>query len=59
MATDWTEALAERLLLDRHALHAAKLSIPSKGGGLEWNSPLAADLQRFLDEGIATDGPSH
>ena len=59
MATDWTEALAERLLLDRHALHAAKLAIPWKGEKLEWNSPLATDLQRFLDEGIASDGRSH
>jgi 23S rRNA pseudouridine1911/1915/1917 synthase len=59
MATDWTETLAKRLLLDRHALHAAKLSIPWKGEILEWSSPLAADLQRFLDEGIATDGPNH
>ncbi len=59
MATDWTEELEERLLLDRHALHAAKLAIPWNGRGLEWSSPLARDLQRFLDEGIASDCPSH
>lgn len=58
MATDWTEALARRLLLNRHALHAARLSIPWKGRNLEWNSPLATDLQRFLDEGIAINAPS-
>ncbi len=58
MATDWTESLAERLMIDRHALHAAELAIPWKGGRLKWSSPLAADLQRFLDEGIASDGTS-
>lgn len=58
MATDWTEELAERLLLERHALHAAKLAIPWEGGKLEWNSPLATDLQRFLDGGIASHDSS-
>lgn len=54
VGTGWTAALAERLLLDRHALHATRLSIPWKMGGCQWDSPLALDLQRFLDEGIAT-----
>ena len=54
METGWTDSLAERLLLDRHALHAAKLAIPWSGVGLEWNSCLASDLQRFLDAGIAS-----
>ena len=58
METDWTTALAERLHLDRHALHAAKLAIPWRGEKLEWNSPLADDLQGFFDEGIARDGGS-
>ena len=53
IATGWTEGLAERLLLDRHALHAARLSIPWGGGELTWHSPLARDLQAFLDGGIA------
>lgn len=50
METDWTEELAARLLLDRHALHAARLAIPWRGERLLWEAPLAGDLQRFLDE---------
>lgn len=52
--TGWTAALAERLLLDRHALHATRLAIPWHMEERQWDSPLAADLQCFLDEGIAT-----
>lgn len=55
--TGWTESLGARLLLDRHALHAARLSIPWKMGGREWSSQLSPDLQCFLDAGIATGPP--
>jgi len=54
IATGWSKDLAERLLLDRHALHAAVLSIPWAVGELTWHSPLARDLQTFLDGGIAS-----
>jgi len=45
--TGWTDDLARRLLLDRHALHAHRLAFRD----LEWRSPLAADLAAFLDGG--------
>ncbi len=47
IAHGWTEELAGRLLLDRHALHAHRLS----RGELEWSSPLAADLEAFFRSG--------
>jgi 23S rRNA pseudouridine1911/1915/1917 synthase len=43
--TGWTPELATRLLLPRHALHSAVLRLPDSG--LEWKSPLAADLREW------------
>jgi len=43
--TGWTPALAERLLLEHHALHAATLRLPARG--LSWEAPLPADLAEF------------
>ncbi len=47
----------ERLLLPRHALHAAALEFPhpSTGAALELRSPLPADLSAFID-GAALPG---
>ena len=42
--TGWTRELERQLLLPRHALHSAKLTID---GEMEWESPLPADLARF------------
>jgi 23S rRNA pseudouridine1911/1915/1917 synthase len=42
--TGWTRELERQLLLPRHALHSAKLTIDGKA---EWESPLPADLARF------------
>jgi len=42
--TGWTRELERRLLLPRHALHSAKLTID---GEMEWESALPADLARF------------
>jgi 23S rRNA pseudouridine1911/1915/1917 synthase len=41
----WTESLAQRLILPRHALHAAALRIAALG--LTWESPLPQDLEEF------------
>lgn len=41
--TGWTDELAEQLLLPRHALHSARLTIDELG----WHSPLPADLQAW------------
>jgi 23S rRNA pseudouridine1911/1915/1917 synthase len=46
--TGWTEDLARRLLLDRHALHAHRLEVD----GQNWMSPLPQDLAQFLADGI-------
>jgi 23S rRNA pseudouridine1911/1915/1917 synthase len=47
--TGWTTELEERLLLPRHALHSAKLSIE---GEHEWNSSLPVDLAEFCSGGL-------
>lgn len=44
--TGWTEALAQRLILPRHALHATGLSIRNRG--LDWQTSLPMDLKCFL-----------
>jgi 23S rRNA pseudouridine1911/1915/1917 synthase len=43
--TGWTKELEQRLLLPRHALHSAKLTIPGEN---EWSSELPADLAAFV-----------
>ena len=45
--TGWTDALAAKLLLPRHALHSTHLSV---GGRHSWESPLPVDLQSWLSE---------
>ena len=47
--TGWTPALADRLLLPRHALHSAGLALDWNGSMLEWRSGLPADLAAFLN----------
>ncbi len=42
--TGWTENLAQRLLLPRHALHASALTIEGMG---RWESPLPAPLRTW------------
>jgi 23S rRNA pseudouridine1911/1915/1917 synthase len=46
--TGWTPALAEALLLRRHALHSAVLEVPDDG--LRWEASLAPDMQAFLED---------
>lgn len=48
MKTGWTEDLQRRLLLPRHALHAAVLALPWQGRRFEWQAPLPDDLADFL-----------
>lgn len=47
MADGWTPALAERLWLPRHALHAAMLAVPWDGIRREWRADLPPDLVDF------------
>jgi len=51
----WTDDLARRLLLPRHALHAARLSFahPATGHELRLEDPLPPDLQAFWDRSSA------
>src|SRR5436190_997627 len=43
--TGWTDELARRLLLERHALHAARLRIDTRR---DWSSSLPEDLCGWL-----------
>ena len=51
--TGWTHELEQRLLLPRHALHSAKLSVD---GEREWTSTLPPDLAEFCSGDLLTDG---
>ena len=58
--TGWTESLAHRLLLPRHALHAAVLGVPEMN--LRWQLDLPADLASWIaapthEERTATETP--
>ncbi len=46
----WTPELEQRLLLPRHALHSAKLSVK---GEREWTSDLPSDLAEFCSGGLS------
>ncbi|HEU0210088.1 MAG TPA: RluA family pseudouridine synthase [Candidatus Udaeobacter sp.] len=47
--TGWTPKLQEKLLLPRHALHSAKLTID---GERRWTSALSSDLAEFFSGGL-------
>jgi 23S rRNA pseudouridine1911/1915/1917 synthase len=49
MANGWSPGLREKLLLPRHALHAAVLRLKVGGREMEWDSPLPADLADFCE----------
>lgn len=49
MAHGWTTALASRLTLPRHALHAAGLRMSWRGVSRSWNAPLPDDLAAFVE----------
>lgn len=54
--TGWTPALAARLLLPRHALHASQLRL--RGGDLAWKAPFAPDLAQWMTQNLlATPKP--
>lgn len=49
METGWSESLAARLLLPRHALHASKLVIEWGSEKVSWEASLAQDLVDFIE----------
>ncbi len=51
--TGWTPELERALLLPRHALHSASLSIPYGEETLRWEAPLLNDLETFLNTPLA------
>jgi len=44
----WTPSLQKTLLLDRHALHSAGLTIDWSGEVISWTSELPEDMREFL-----------
>lgn len=49
IAGGWTQELAQRLYLPRHALHASRLSLPYRGETLKVEAPLPGDISALLD----------
>jgi 23S rRNA pseudouridine1911/1915/1917 synthase len=57
MADGWTPELARRLVLPRHALHAAALEIPWAGQQIRWEAELPRDLVEFCAGQLISDTP--
>ena len=54
--TGWTDRLAARLFLNRHALHSSTLEVEDEGRLLEWHAPLPADLATWMEGYSRGDG---
>jgi 23S rRNA pseudouridine1911/1915/1917 synthase len=52
IANDWTPALAEKLFLSRHALHASGLSFEFDHVPFSFSSALPADMEEFMVHGL-------
>lgn len=48
MADGWTPALQERLILPRHALHAAVLELEWNGERISWEAELPQEMEEFV-----------
>ena len=57
MANGLTPELGERLILPRHALHAAVLEIQWDGLPVRWVAPLSRDMQEFLEGKTVSSTP--
>ena len=49
MADGWTRELEGRLILPRHALHAARLVVPWGGKMIGWKAGLPQDFEEFIE----------
>ena len=49
MEAGWTADLEKRLMLPRHALHAARLELAWRGALKVWEAPFPADFSDFID----------
>jgi Pseudouridylate synthases, 23S RNA-specific len=47
--TGWTESLAERLWLPRHALHSAALELDFRGDSTRWEAAMPRDMAELLE----------
>ena len=56
----WTPALAEKLLLERQALHCAEIGLEAAGLPFTFRAPMPADMRSFCAErmGLEVDGAS-
>jgi 23S rRNA pseudouridine1911/1915/1917 synthase len=57
MRDGWTPELQRRLLLPRHALHAARLALPWRDRMMEWRCALSPDLEDFVSGRGAGETP--
>lgn len=57
MDTGWTPELQERLILPRHALHAATLGIVWNGNSIQWEAEIPADMVGFSKGGEIVPTP--
>ena len=57
MVTGWTPELERRLILPRHALHAARLEIQWGGRPIAWEAELVTDLMEFSAGGEISPTP--
>lgn len=48
MEQGWTKELERQLILPRHALHAAALSVPWNDRMILWKAPLPPDMEGFI-----------
>jgi 23S rRNA pseudouridine1911/1915/1917 synthase len=54
MEQGWTPSLQERLILPRHALHAAGLAISWFGVEYRWKAEMGGDLEAFCEGEVVT-----
>ncbi len=51
----WTPALAEKLLLERQALHCAEIGLEAAGLPFTFRAPMAADMRAFCAERLGLE----
>ncbi len=56
IAQGWTDEMARALLLPRHALHSAALSLAFDGRQFEWRSPLPGDMRGLIGQPERVNG---
>ena len=57
METGWTPELEKRLILPRHALHAAVLEVDWEQSCIRWGAQLARDMEDFLNGNSLSSTP--